>query len=227
MRSQSRIAALALTALATPPSSWGQTTSVPLDPRGLQTRNVSAEIVTYQGRNAVRVTDTAPTEVPDGQRFAIITGADFTNGVIELDMAGDTLPGAAPEFRGFTGLAFRMSQDGSRYETFYLRPKNGRAEDQLQRNHAVQYEAPPDFPWQKLRMDTPGKYETYADLVTGEWTHVKIEVQGDKARLYVNGVAQPTLVVSDLKHGQSKGALALWLGPKTVAHFANLQVTRH
>jgi hypothetical protein len=227
MRSQYFISALALTALASTPLSWGQAAAVPLDLRGLQARNVSTEVVTYQGRNAVRVADTAPADIPDGQRFAIIAGTDFTNGVIELDLVGDTLPGAAAEFRGFTGLAFRMSQDGTRYETFYLRPRNGRAEDQLQRNHAVQYEAPPDFPWQRLRMETPGKYETYADLVMGEWTHVKIEVQGDKARLYVNGVAQPTLVVNDLKNGQSKGALALWIGPKTVAHFANLQVTRH
>lgn len=227
MRRQYVIAAIAFTALASTPLSWSQTTAVPLNPRGLQMRNVSTEIVIYQGRNAVRIADAAGTEVPDGQRFAVITGTDFADGVIELDLVGDTLPGAAPEFRGFTGLAFRMSQDGTRYETFYLRPKNGRAEDQLQRNHAVQYEAPPDFPWQKLRLETPGKYETYADLVTGEWTHIKIEVKSDKARLYVNGAAQPTLVVNDLKHGQSQGALALWIGPKTVAHFANLQVTKH
>jgi hypothetical protein len=75
-----------------------------------------------------------------------------------------------------------------------------------------------------LRKETPGKYESYVDLVPGEWTKVTITVQGDKARLYVNGSQQPTLIVNDLKLGLSKGAIALWIGPGTVAHFSNLRV---
>ena len=226
MRSRYLIAAIALAGLAGFPAVRAQAAAMAIDPTGLQPRNVKVETVTYKGRKAVRVSDAAPADMPDGMRFAVIAGTDFQDGVIELDLAGDTVPGAAAEFRGFTGLAFRMSGDGARYETFYLRPKNGRSEDQLQRNHSVQYDAPPDFPWQKLRQETPGKYESYADLVPGEWARVKIEVHGDKARLYVNGATQPTLVVNDLKHGQSRGSLALWIGPKTVAHFANLRVTR-
>jgi hypothetical protein len=61
-------------------------------------------------------------------------------------------------------------------------------------------------------------------LAPGAWTKIKIEVHGDKARLYVNGAGQPTLIVNDLKHGQLKGAIALWIGPGVVAHFANLTV---
>jgi signal peptidase I len=41
-----------------------------------------------------------------------------------------------------------------------------------------------------LRKEFPEKYESYVDLVAGEWTRVKIEVRGEKARLYVNGVEQ-------------------------------------
>ena len=82
------------------------------------------------------------------------------------------------------------------------------------------------LPWNLLRKDFPEKYESYVDLVAGEWTKVKIEVRGDKARLYVNGVAQPTLLVNDLKQGQSKGAIALWIGTGTVAHFADLRISR-
>ena len=119
-----------------------------------------------------------------------------------------------------------MAADGTRYECFYLRPKNGRSDDQLQRNHSAQYISAPEFLWQRLRSETPAKYETYVDLVPGEWTKMKIDVRGDKARLYVNGAEQPVLIVNDLKHGDSKGAIALWVGPGTVAHFANLRVTR-
>lgn len=225
MRHRLPVMVMALAGLAAAPAGWTQAPAVAIDPPRLQLKNVTAEAVDFKGRKAVRIADAAPSGMPDGLRFAVIGGTDFKDGVIEVDLAGDTVPDAAPEFRGFTGLAFRMSADSSRYETIYLRPKNGRAVDQLQRNHAVQYDAQPDFPWQKLREETPGKYETYVDLVPGEWTHVKIEVRGDKAKLYVNGAAQPTLVVNDLKHGVSQGTVALWIGPKTVAHFANLRIT--
>ena len=59
----------------------------------------------------------------------------------------------------------------------------------------------------------------------GEWTKAKIEVGGAKAQLYVHGAEQPTLIVNDLKHGVSKGEIALWVGPGTLAHFSNLKVT--
>jgi hypothetical protein len=207
------------------PVSSAQPRKLPLDAATLKLANVKAEPVTWKGRAALRVTDTAPDSVPDGERYAVIPASDFQDGVIELDLTGDTLPNKGPFYRGFTGIAFRMSA-GNRYEAFYLRPKNGRSEDQEQRNHSAQYISHPEFHWQKLRQETPSRYETYVDLVPGEWNHMKIEVHGDKARLYVNGAAQPTLIVNDLKHGASKGALALWIGPGTVAHFANLQVTQ-
>lgn len=97
--------------------------------------------------------------------------------------------------------------------------------DQLQRNHSAQYVSAPGFPWQKLRTESPGKYESYVDLVPGQWTHIKITVAGTTARLYVNGSDQPTLIVNDLKQPPAKGAIALWTGPGTIAHFSDLKVT--
>jgi hypothetical protein len=123
------------------------------------------------------------------------------------------------------GIAFRLQPDLKTYDAFYLRPTNGRAEDQVRRNHSAQYIAHPDWPWFRLRKEAPEKYESYVDLVPGAWTRVRIEVRGDKARLYVHGSEQPTLVVNDLKSGASaQGAIALWVGPGTVAHFRNLTV---
>ena len=111
------------------------------------------------------------------------------------------------------------------YDAFYLRPTNGRAEDQERRNHAAQYISHPEWPWFRLRQETPSKYESYVDLVPGAWTKVRIEVRGDRARLYVHGQEQPTLIVNDVKTGTSaKGAVALWIGPGTVAHFRDLRV---
>lgn len=55
---------------------------------------------------------------------------------------------------------------------------------------------------------------------------MRIEVRNERARLYVNGQEQPTLIVNDLKSGAGKrGAVALWLGPGTIAHFRNVVIT--
>ncbi|MBV9083903.1 MAG: hypothetical protein JOZ62_14595 [Acidobacteriaceae bacterium] len=192
----------------------------------LQLHNVRAEPVTYRGRKAVRVTATGPADLSDAARVAVIGGTRFQDGIIEVEIAGDTEPDSPAEFRGFTGIAFRASADGLRYECFYLRPKNGRSEDQLQRNHSAQYISVPEFPWQRLRQKFPCKYESYVDLVPGEWTSVKVVVKGNYARLYVHQAGQPTLIVKGLKHGTAMGAIALWVGPRTIAHFGNLRVTQ-
>ena len=145
--------------------------------------------------------------------------------VIEVEIAG--APRAGTEgggARGFVGVAFRLQKDPLRYECFYLRPTNGRAEDQLRRNHSTQYVSHPDHPWHRLRKESPGVYESYVDLVPGDWNRVRIVVSGTEARLFVNGAEQPVLIVKDLKLGASEGGVALWIGPGTEAHFAGLRV---
>ena len=107
---------------------------------------------------------------------------------------------------------------------FLYRPTNGRADDQLRRNHSTQYISFPEYEWQRLRTEAPGQYESYVDLVPGEWTRIRVEVSGVKARLYVNGGAQPVLVVNDLKHGDGAGGVGLWIGMGTEAYFSNLRV---
>jgi hypothetical protein len=195
-------------------------------PEQLKLVNVKAESVTFKGRKALRLRDAAPPQSGDEGRLAILPKTEFQDGTIEVDLAGESGPGAAEGARGFVGVAFRVAPDQSRFECIYLRPTNGRAEDQVRRNHSVQYISFPGFPWHFLRKEFPEKYETYVDLLPAEWTRVKIEVRGEKARLYVNGVEQPTLLVNDLKQGQSKGAVALWIGTGTVAHFANLRISQ-
>ena len=174
----------------------------------------------------MRITDDAPGTAGDAGRLALVTASQFQDGVIEVDLTGDVAPGAAGGARGFVGLVFRAAPDASKFECFYLRPTNGRADDQERRNHSVQYISIPGFPWQLLREKFPSKYESYVDLQPGEWTKVKIAVKGDHAQLFVHGNAQPTLIVNDLKQPVSGGLVGLWVGPGTVAHFANLRVTK-
>jgi hypothetical protein len=204
-----------------------KTSTIPLDDLNeLKSRNVKTEKVTYKGHQALRVADAAAADVRDGERLVVLSKTEFQDGVIEVELTGELSPNAGEGARGFVGVAFRVAPDGSKYECFYLRPTNGRADDQVRRNHSTQYISFPDFPWQRLRKEFPEKYESYVDLVPGEWTKVKIEVRGDKARLYVHGAQQPTLLVNDLKQGQSEGRIALWVGPGTVAHFSNLRLSK-
>jgi hypothetical protein len=194
----------------------------PLTTQSVTPDGVLASTVRYDDRDALRLIE------PDNKRnagMAIINGLTFGDGTIEVDVAGRRGPYAIPDDRGFIGVVFRLSADRKRWEDMYLRPDNGRADDQVRRNHSIQYSSYPDYPWPRMRKEFPEKYESYVDLVAGQWTHMKIVVAGASARLFVNGALQPNLVVHDLKHGTSEGGVALWIGAGTEGHFSNLRVT--
>lgn len=221
--------------LATVPAAFPQTRSLALDSvTGLTLKNTAATPVSFNGKKALKLTSSAPEArptpgAPEAGRLdhlAIADGPVFSNGTIEVDLAGEPGPGAGGGARGFVGVAFRVQPDGKTYDCFYLRPTNGRADDQERRNHSAQYVSHPTYTWSKLREETPSRYESYVDIVPAEWIHVRIDVAGDKARLFVNGSEQPTLIVNDVKTGAAgKGAVALWFEGSTIAHFANLKIT--
>jgi hypothetical protein len=214
------------------------------DAAGLRLHNVTAEPATLGGRKGLRVTlsealrrrleamsqderDLAARTGKTEEQLAVIEGLAFGDGVIEAEIAGRPMAGAPATARGFVGIAFRVQDDLRTYDAFYLRPTNGRADDQVRRNHSVQYIFHPTWPWFRLRSEAPEKYESYVDLVPGEWTKVRIEVRGAQARLFVHGQDQPTLVVNDVKSGpNARGGVALWLDVGTEAHFRDLTVTR-
>jgi hypothetical protein len=207
-------------------AAWGQPTPVALEP--FKPHKVKVEQTTYKGKRAVRVTDAMDPKVKgNDDRVAVLTSISFGDGTIEAEVYGEPGPGAAETARGFVGIAFQVAQDVSGFECFYLRPTNGRADDQVRRNHSVQYISLPEFPWYRLRKEFPEKYETYADLVPAAWTKVRIEVKGERATLFVNNAEQPTLIVNRLKRGANAAApIGLWIGPGTVAYFADLRLSK-
>ncbi len=241
------VAALAAVMLASTrgvgPAAQAQPTRVPLESAaGLRLHNVSAVPATLQGRKGLRVELSEETMrrlkamTPEEQQkavqqglieqLAVIEASDFGDGVIEAEIAGAPRADAGEGARGFVGIAFRVQDDLKTYDAFYLRPTNGRADDQVRRNHSTQYISHPDWPWFRLRKEFPEKYEAYVDLVPGEWTKIRIEVQGERAKLFVNGQPQPTLIVNDVKTGaRGRGKIALWIDSGTVAHFRDLTVT--
>jgi hypothetical protein len=200
---------------------------------GLRLVNATAEPATLNGKKGLRLTQKLPAQnqTPQGQRttgetLAVIEGIEFANGVIEAEVAGAPAPGAPETARGFVGIAFRLQNDLRTFEQFYLRPTNGRADDQERRNHAVQYSSHPDWPFFRTRKETPSKYEAYVDLLPAVWTKIRIVVRDAHARLYVHDQEQPTLIVNDLKLGsRAKGAIALCPGVNAIAHFRSLTIT--
>jgi len=199
--------------------------AVPLEAQSadrLVGENVSIAQANYKGRSAIKVV--ANPDAANGTSYALIKNASFRDGVIEVDLAGQPAAGAAADARGFIGIAFRIQGDGH-YEYIYLRPTNGRADDQVRRNHSTEYSSYPDFDFARSRRESPEKYESYVDLQPGVWTRYKIEVQGRNARLYVNGAEQPCLIVNDLKLDPRDGGVALWVGPGTEGYFSNLKIT--
>ena len=202
--------------------------AMPLNDAALvQPRHVTMKATRYRGSDALEVRQTGPYRGFDTDTFAFVPGLDFHDGTIEVDVAGSSLPDAPANARGFVGIAFRIDEQGGTFacEGLYIRPSNGRAGDQLRRNRSTQYFSYPGYDFDRLRREAPGQYESYVDLEVGEWTHLRIEVAGAQARLYVGGAAQPALIVNDLKRGaEAHGTVGLFVGIGADGHFRNLSV---
>ncbi len=113
--------------------------------------NGRTELVTYRGVRAVKLIPDPQAAGKDEDMLALLGGADFKDGIIQLQVAGAPRAGTPADSRGFIGLSFRTGPHGAWTEVFYLRPTNGRASDQLRRNHSVQYASDPEYPWHRLR----------------------------------------------------------------------------
>jgi hypothetical protein len=214
------LAAAPLTAATDPTVPSAQT--FPLtDTKDLIEQGVHAEAAEYLGRKAVRLT--RPGE--DAGGFALLKDSHFRDGTIEVDLAAKIT--APPELRGpgFLGIAFRTAPDASAFDLFYLRPGNSHAEDQARRNHSVQYISATSFPWERLRREWPSIYESWADLQPEQWTHIKIDVTGRRARLYINNSPNPSLIIDGLKSDRLDGGIALWGYTRQETYFSNLKIT--
>ncbi|HVU55243.1 MAG TPA: family 16 glycoside hydrolase [Puia sp.] len=189
---------------------------------------VNMSVTSIDGKKAVRVARDTATKGANIPTFVRLDNTDnFTNGIIEVTLLSRLLPAAPPEARGFIGVAFRINKDNSRFESIYIRPANGRAEDQLRRNHSTQYFSYPDYKFDRLRKEAEGKYESYADMGLNEWIKMKIVVKDAQAKLYLNDNPQPVLIVNDLKLGAvNSGAIGLFVDTGTDAFFRDIKVVK-
>lgn len=193
----------------------------------LEPTNVSMSLEKLMGKYVVKVMKNPILKEVDQPTFVKIKGTNFQNGTIEVSVLSRLLPDANELARGFIGVAFRINEDNTKFESIYIRPTNARADDQIRRNHSIQYFSFPDFPFMRTRKETPEKYESYTDMALNEWIKIKITVKDSKAQLFINDAVQPNLIVNDLKHGaDSSGAIGLWVDVGTEGYFKDLKITK-
>ena len=197
-------------------------------PAGAWLRSVTATPANIGGRNALRVelTETASTgqygvDYVDMPTFVILP-AEFENGTISVDVLS-RLNGRAPDIA--RGFAYRIVENGNRFECVYLRALNGRlmAPPPPRDKRAVQYFAYPDWQFERLRQEYPdGRFEAGADIGDDRWINIVIRVAGTALRVEVDGAE--VLSLDRTKSEPVRGSIGLFVDIGTVAYFSRLQV---
>lgn len=201
--------------------------NIKMSKENLEANQVHLSFAKMEGQEVVNVTADTTIKGTDEATIVKIKGTDFKNGTIEVKVLSRLQKNAPASSRGFIGLAFRIGEKNEKFESIYIRPTNGRTDDQIRRNHSIQYFAFPDYRFDKLRKTEPEKYESYADMGLNEWITMRIEVAGSKAKLFLNNAKQPCLVVNDLKLGaDNSGSIGLWVGNWTEGYFKDLKVVK-
>jgi hypothetical protein len=162
-----------------------QTLSVPPDSPRWDLQG-EAKVAEYQGRKCLLL---------DGGA-AILKDFEMRDGVIEVDVA-------TPAKRGFFGFDFRLDKNGANYEEVYLRQHKSGLPDAMQYTPVLNT----GRNWQIY--NGPG-FTGAVDIPKDVWIHLRLEVTGAQAKLYVKDMDKPALVMDDLKSGVQKGQLALY-----------------
>jgi hypothetical protein len=202
-----------------------QAQSVKLVRSNLIANQVYMSVEKLDGEEVLKVIKDSTVQKVDEPTFVKLKNVNFKDGVIEVKVLSRLLKNAPAFARGFIGIAFRIDDKNTKYESIYIRPTNGRADDQVRRNHSVQYYSYPDYKFDRLRKEAPETYETYADMGLNEWITMRIEVKGKEARLFLNNSKYPVLLVKDLKLGENtEGGIGLWVDIGTEGYFKDLKV---
>lgn len=205
----------------------GFTQSIDFSKIKLNPVQVSMNQIEQDGEKVIVVLKDTAVKKDDEATFVKLSDIVFQNGTIEVNVLSRLKLDAPVHARGFIGIAFRINNANDKFECIYIRPTNGRAEQQLRRNRSIQYFSFPDFKFDRLRKEAAGEYESYADMGLNEWIKLKITVDGQKAKLFLNQNIAPSLVVNDLKHGADlSGAIGLFVDIGTEGFFKNLKIIK-
>lgn len=177
------------------------------------------------GNAVLRVTKKDKINQYDQNTYAKLKGLSFHNGTIECKMLSRLLPDAPDFARGFIGIVYRAKEDNSEFESFYVRPTNGRGcTAPVRKAHGCQYFSYPGYTFDYFREFGITKYEAPVDLALDEWFTMKAVIKNERAEFYING--QLALMVEDMKHGAgSYGSVGFFVDIGTEAFVSELKVT--
>ncbi|MDO5425032.1 MAG: hypothetical protein Q4F41_15015 [Eubacteriales bacterium] len=186
-----------------------------------------AEDAVLEGNAVLRVVKKEKRELFDENTYAKVEGIAFHNGIIEVKLLSRLLPDAPDFARGFVGIVYRVKEDDSEFEGFYLRPTNGRmCTDPVRKAHGCQYFSYPGYTFSYFREYGITKYEAQADVDLNEWMNLKAVIQDARAEFYLNGNPEPVLVVEEQKHGiGEKGGVGIFVDIGTEAFVSEMKVT--
>lgn len=161
---------------------------------------VNGKVLEHLGRNAFMGT-------------GFLTDIEFENGIIEFDLAVNGK-------RSYPGVFFRV-QSQTDYEHFYVRPhRSGLYPDALQYCPTTNGIGS----WQLF--NGKGYTNTTEKFPKNEWFHVRIEVLGTRAQVFIENNKNPDLEIFELYHGNSKGSVSLNCPANGTAYFSNLSVRK-
>jgi hypothetical protein len=215
---------------------FGQT--IKFGKQTFELHNVTGSVIDFQGKKVLRIErdlkalpfdeKKLETTVDDRHYARLIDIDDFENGTIEVKMYSQIQnPSPYAPAAGFIGLYYRIAADDSAWESIYLRPKVGRINNQMARNHAVQYFSYPDFKFQTLRDKFPaGSYEGSAPVALNEWITMRLEINGETAEMFINNMKYSSFIVNKMLGKNKKGYVGLYVDIATTGYFKDLKVTK-
>ncbi|NUM80306.1 hypothetical protein HUU42_05820 [bacterium] len=161
-----------------------------------------AKITDYQGRPSIYL---------EGG-VAVLKDMEIRDGVIDVDINAPIAP------RGFFGIEFRATADGLHSEYVYLRPHKSGLPDAIQYTPVLNT----GLNWQIY--SGPG-FTAGIDIPKDTWFHLRLEIAGTQAKLFVKDMDKPALVMNDLKTDIQKGliSLSVLMGP---TYFSNFQIQK-
>lgn len=126
---------------------------------------------------------------------AVLKDFEMRDAVLDVDVA-------TPAVRGFFGFDVRIDPEEANYEEIYLRQHKSGLPDAMQYTPVLHT----GRNWQIF--NGPG-FTGAVDIPKSVWFHLRLEVTGAQAKLYVKDMEKPALVMDDLKSGVQKGKVAL------------------
>ena len=199
--------------------------------------NVVGETIIFQNKQVLKIErdlkaipfdSTNIEKTVDEPHYARLANLnDFENGTIEVKVYSQ-LQNPAPYsgIAGFIGVYFKIKEDDSAFEGIYLRPKVGRASNQLFRNHTVQYMSYPNAKFDTLRKIAPFKYEGSAPVALNEWITMRIEVNGETAELFINDMKYSSFIVDKMLGKNKMGGIGLYVDIGTIGYFRDLKIIK-